>query len=491
MVGLFGYVAAQNKKERAKIDVKIQSPTKFVQLSTELPAELIATLLKMAPTQDEEVLQLKLYNGDINQLGPSQRFLKNLVEISHAFKRLEALQFLSSVHADYNMVKESFATLEVACNKLIRNKLFLRLLKAVLKTGNRMNDGLEPNEETPEYLQQLGVGVVSKLSEELNDVKKATLADNELLISSETMVGLFGYVAAQNKKERAKIDVKIQSPTKFVQLSEVKNISEFSDSSKSIERTELPAELIATLLKMASTQDEEVLQLKLYNGDINQLGPSQRFLKNLVEISHAFKRLEALQFLSSVHEDYNMVKESFATLEVACNKLIRNKLFLRLLKAVLKTGNRMNDGLEPNEETPEYLQQLGVGVVSKLSEELNDVKKATLADNELLISSVTDEQMNDHMTNLLTPFVRDEHMNDLDANGSSSDVSSQHLETLRWTHVPGKNQECQEFGLSDANWPQHYTTEQNRKPGTKDFILYPIIRFFLYLRDMRRLSKDL
>lgn len=47
------------------------------------------------------------------------------------------------------------------------------------------------------------------------------------------MVGLFGYVAAQNKKERAKIDVKIQSPTKFVQLSDVKKTC---DSSKSIER---------------------------------------------------------------------------------------------------------------------------------------------------------------------------------------------------------------------------------------------------------------
>ena len=71
-----------------------------------------------------------------------------------------------------------------------------------------------------------------------------------------------------------------------------------------------------------------------------------------------------------------------------------------------------NQGLEPNKETPEYLQQLGVGVVSKLSEELNDVKKAAL--------SVTDEQMNDHITNLLTSFLSDEHMNDLDVNGSSS-----------------------------------------------------------------------
>ncbi|GKB09135.1 formin-like protein 3 [Tanacetum coccineum] len=276
------------------------------------------------------------------------------------------------------------------------------------------------------------------------------LRDGSFQFDEETMVGLFGYVAAQNKKERAKIDVNIQSPTKFVQLIEVKKSQNLAILLKALnvtteqvcdavkKGTELPAELIATLLKMAPTQDEE-LKLRLYNGDINQLGPSERFLKNLVEIPHAFKRLEALLFMSSVHEDYNMAKESFATLEVACNKLRSSRLFLRLLEAVLKTGNRMNDGtfrggaqafkldtllklsdvkgtdgkttllsfvvqeiiryegikvaknrgLEPNEETPEYLQQLGMGVVSKLSEELNDVKKAALVDGEMLTSAVS------------------------------------------------------------------------------------------------------
>nr|GEY86525.1 formin-like protein 3 [Tanacetum cinerariifolium] len=276
------------------------------------------------------------------------------------------------------------------------------------------------------------------------------LRDGSFQFDEETMVGLFGYVAAQNKKERTKIDVNIQSQTKFVQLIEVKKSQNLAILLKALnvtteqvcdavkKGTELPAELIATLLKMAPTQDEE-LKLRLYNGDINQLGPSERFLKNLVEIPHAFKRLEALLFMSSVHEDYNMAKESFATLEVACNKLRSSRLFLRLLEAVLKTGNRMNDGtfrggaqafkldtllklsdvkgtdgkttllsfvvqeiiryegikvaknrgLEPNEETAEYLQQLGMGVVSKLSEELNDVKKAALVDGEMLTSAVS------------------------------------------------------------------------------------------------------
>ncbi|KVH95958.1 Actin-binding FH2 [Cynara cardunculus var. scolymus] len=211
---------------------------------TQLPVELISTLLKMAPSQEEE-LRLRLYCGDVNQLGPSERFLKNLVEIPFAFKRLEVLLFMSSLHEDYNMAKESFATLEVACNKLRSSRLFLRLLEAVLKTGNRMNDGTyrggaqafkldtllklsdvkgtdgkttllsfvvreiiryegikvarnrnpstdkteDPNEETPESLESLGLEVVSKLSEELNDVKKAALVDGENLTATVSKLG--------------------------------------------------------------------------------------------------------------------------------------------------------------------------------------------------------------------------------------------------------------------------------------------------------------
>jgi len=49
----------------------------------ELPPELIRTLLKMAPTMDEE-LKLRLFAGDISQLGPAERFLKSMVAIPFA-----------------------------------------------------------------------------------------------------------------------------------------------------------------------------------------------------------------------------------------------------------------------------------------------------------------------------------------------------------------------------------------------------------------------
>ena len=84
----------------------------FVELGNELPVEFIQTLLKMAPTPEEE-LKLRLYCGEIAQLGSAERFLKAVVDIPFAFKRLEALLFMCTLHEEMAFVKESFQTLEV------------------------------------------------------------------------------------------------------------------------------------------------------------------------------------------------------------------------------------------------------------------------------------------------------------------------------------------------------------------------------------------
>lgn len=88
-----------------------------MQSGNELPAELLRTIIKMAPTPDEE-LKLRLFTGDISQLGPAERFLKVLVEVPFAFKRMEALLFMSSLQEEIFGIKESFATLEVSTLEL-------------------------------------------------------------------------------------------------------------------------------------------------------------------------------------------------------------------------------------------------------------------------------------------------------------------------------------------------------------------------------------
>lgn len=88
-----------------------------------LSPELIQTISKLAPTTDEE-LKLRLYCGEISQLGPAERFLKSLVEIPFAFKRMDALLLMSSLQEEVTSIKESFETLEV--NRGILSLSYLR-----------------------------------------------------------------------------------------------------------------------------------------------------------------------------------------------------------------------------------------------------------------------------------------------------------------------------------------------------------------------------
>lgn len=84
----------------------------FSEQGKKLPVELLQTLIKMAPTTDEE-LKLRLYTGDHSELGLAERFLKALLDIPFAFQRLEALLFMASMPEEVSTATESFSTLEV------------------------------------------------------------------------------------------------------------------------------------------------------------------------------------------------------------------------------------------------------------------------------------------------------------------------------------------------------------------------------------------
>lgn len=108
-------------------------------------SEFYETLAKMAPTKEEE-LKLKDYTGDISKLDPAEHFLKDVLDVPFAFKRVDALLYRANFDTEVDYLKNSFGTLEAACADLRSSKLFMKLLDAVLKTGNRMNDGTNRGE---------------------------------------------------------------------------------------------------------------------------------------------------------------------------------------------------------------------------------------------------------------------------------------------------------------------------------------------------------
>uniref|UniRef100_A0A0D9X005 Formin-like protein n=1 Tax=Leersia perrieri TaxID=77586 RepID=A0A0D9X005_9ORYZ len=181
-------------------------------------------------------------------------------------------------------------------------------------------------------------------------LKSGSFQFNEAMMES-----LFGYNSTDKKSSDTKKDLSSKDGAQFVRILDPKKAQNLAISLKALsvsplevcsavkEGNELPCDLIQTLLRWTPSNDEE-LRLRLYTGELSQLGPAEQFLKAIIDIPHIFQRLDALLFIAILPEEASNVKQSFATLEVACQELRNSRLFLKLLEAVLKTGNRMNVG---------------------------------------------------------------------------------------------------------------------------------------------------
>ncbi|KAJ6849283.1 formin-like protein 3 [Iris pallida] len=151
-----------------------------------------------------------------------------------------------------------------------------------------------------------------------NEIKSGSFQFNEEMIET-----LFGYRSDDKGKNENKKASSSHDPPQYIQLLEPKKsqnlaislkamsvkVDEFRDAL--IEGNELPAELLQTLLRMTPTTDEE-LKLRLYTGEPYLLGPGEQFLKAIMDIPFAFKRMDSLLFMTSLQEDVSSIKESFA-----------------------------------------------------------------------------------------------------------------------------------------------------------------------------------
>ncbi|XP_006653941.2 formin-like protein 14 [Oryza brachyantha] len=207
-----------------------------------LGVEALRMLMQMTVTNEEE-LKLKYFKDDPSiKLCPVEAFLKAMLDVPFAFKRMDAMLYIANFYLEVNQLRMSYATLEAACQELKSSRLFHKVLEAVLNFGNLMsiNTGspnshaMEPNtllkivdvkgadgkaallqyivheivkpeghnplyktnaSTTMQYdveCRKHGVQVVSKLTAELSNTKKASSIDMMKLSRdvSELGVGL-------------------------------------------------------------------------------------------------------------------------------------------------------------------------------------------------------------------------------------------------------------------------------------------------------------
>lgn len=78
-----------------------------------LGAELLESLLKMAPSKEEE-RKLKEHKDDSSiKLGLAEKFLKAVIEVPFAFKRVAAMLYMVNFESEVEYLRKSFRTLEV------------------------------------------------------------------------------------------------------------------------------------------------------------------------------------------------------------------------------------------------------------------------------------------------------------------------------------------------------------------------------------------
>ncbi|MFS7967375.1 putative formin, FH2 domain-containing protein [Helianthus anomalus] len=91
----------------------------------------------MEPTKEEEA-KITSYKGD---LGSAETFIATILRIPYAFQKIQALLYRETFEDEVTRLRTTFSVLEEACKELRSSRLFLKLLEAVLKMGNRMNVG--------------------------------------------------------------------------------------------------------------------------------------------------------------------------------------------------------------------------------------------------------------------------------------------------------------------------------------------------------------
>ena len=99
-----------------------------------LGTELLESLLKMAPTKEEE-RKLKEYKDDSPvKLGPAEKFLKTVLDIPFAFQRVDAMLYIANFESEVEYLKKSFETLEV----IQLNSIILSVLHIFLLSSSRL-----------------------------------------------------------------------------------------------------------------------------------------------------------------------------------------------------------------------------------------------------------------------------------------------------------------------------------------------------------------
>ncbi|KFK40834.1 hypothetical protein AALP_AA2G047700 [Arabis alpina] len=189
------YILDPRKSQNKAIVLKSLGMTKedIIDLLTDghdAEPDTLEKLSGIAPTQEEQTEILE-FNGDPKELAYAESQLFHILRaVPSAFNRFNVMLFKINYGSEVAQQKRSLQTLESACNELRARGLFMKLLEAILKAGNRMNAGTARGNA-----QAFNLTALRKLS----DVKSVDGKTTLLHFVVEEVVRSEGKRAAMNK----------------------------------------------------------------------------------------------------------------------------------------------------------------------------------------------------------------------------------------------------------------------------------------------------
>ncbi|XP_010414626.1 PREDICTED: formin-like protein 7 [Camelina sativa] len=189
------YILDPRKSQNKAIVLKSLGMTKeeIIDLLTEghdAESDTLEKLAGIAPTPEEQTEILE-FNGDPTKLADAESLLFHILKaVPSAFNRFNVMLFKINYGSEVAQQKGSLQTLESACNELRARGLFMKLLEAILKAGNRMNAGTARGNA-----QAFNLTALRKLS----DVKSVDGKTTLLHFVVEEVVRSEGKRAAMNK----------------------------------------------------------------------------------------------------------------------------------------------------------------------------------------------------------------------------------------------------------------------------------------------------
>jgi hypothetical protein len=128
-----GILLAHTKMDGAEICRRVLSGA-----VDELKAETIASLLQMAPTQ-EEALKFGAYDGAATSLSDLETLFMQLLDVPRLSNKLQALLFTRSFEQFVVSLSTSADALSKGCEAVCTSTALLRVLEVVLVIGNALN----------------------------------------------------------------------------------------------------------------------------------------------------------------------------------------------------------------------------------------------------------------------------------------------------------------------------------------------------------------